>query len=119
MKARLLGALGESLAADYYRKNGYMLCTANYRTRQGEIDLIVRKGDLLVFVEVKTRSAEAIDTPGASVTTAKQRRIVLAAKQYLAALGTPEPYVRFDVMEIMRMADGSTKLHCIEDAFTC
>lgn len=119
MKRNLLGAWGESITADYYRKKGYEICAANFRTRQGEIDLIVKNKTCLVFVEVKTRSENSIDSPGASVTPLKQKRIILAAGQYLSQCQLSDPPVRFDVVEIIKTHSGEFKLNCIENAFVC
>ena len=73
-----IGHTGEAVAARYYQKQGCLLLDHNYRTRMGEIDLILREADgTLVFCEVKTRAADSLDTPAAAVTKAKQRRILL------------------------------------------
>lgn len=113
------GAAGEKLAAKWYRKNGCCILEQNFRTRQGEIDLIVRSGDLLIFVEVKTRVEDAIADPCEFVTPAKQRRLILAAQGYL--MKNPEAEnsrIRFDVVEVVLPENGRPKLNCIENAFT-
>ncbi len=118
MNGRLLGAYGESLAAAAYRREGFELLEANYRTRQGEIDLIARKDRLLVFVEVKTRSGTRVARPGEFVTRRKQQRIILAAQSYLA--GNPQLeclQMRFDVYEVVFQA-GTCEETCIPDAFS-
>ena len=93
------GALGEVYAARYLRDRGYEIVCANYRTRQGEIDFTAKKDGVLAFVEVKTRGAHRIALPAESVDTHKQKRIMLAAAQYLKS----EPAglrTRFDVVEV-------------------
>ena len=117
MDKKLLGAWGESLAAADYRKDGYEVAAANYRTRQGEIDLVVHKGGQYVFVEVKTRTAGAIDAPRAFVTKAKQQRVLLAAQSFLQAHGLTEAAVRLDVAEVWVDSAGNPSVNRIENAF--
>src|SRR6185437_3918670 len=81
---RWLGDRGERAAARYLRSKGLRIITRGYRTRLGEIDLIARDGDTLVFVEVKSRRR---GVPAEAVTLAKQRRLTLAALQFLAEHG--------------------------------
>ena len=83
MDARTLGAYGESLAAAYYRKQGFDIVAANYRTRMGEVDLIVASRKLLVFVEVKYRSNSQMGFPEEAVTKKKQKTIFRCAQVYL------------------------------------
>jgi putative endonuclease len=91
------GAAAEALAADYLEARGLVIVARNYRCRGGEIDLIARNRDLLVFVEVRLRSGAAFGGAAASITAAKRRRIALAARHYLAAIGR-EPPCRFDAV---------------------
>lgn len=116
MDARTLGAYGESLAAAYYRKQGFDILAANYRTRMGEVDLIVASRKLLVFVEVKTRSRGALAPGRCSVTKTKQKRIIAAAKAYLAAHPEWDCAMRFDVYEVTRQ-ENTVQEVCIENAF--
>lgn len=113
------GILGELEAAKYLRKKGYEILSANYRTRMGEIDIIAQQGPYIVFVEVKARSQGAIDTPGASVTPRKQRRVTLAALSYLSSYGM-ELQPRFDVVEVFLSEGrrGAPRINHIENAFT-
>ena len=115
--AKDLGQKGEKLAAQYYRRQGYEIEKMNFHTRQGEIDVIARKGNLLVFSEVKTRSENAIAAPREFVTYTKQQKIILAAKAYLVSCRDTESFVRFDVIEVVS-SKGSFDIHCIENAFT-
>jgi len=97
---RLLGNRGERHAAQYLRKQGLRILARGYRTPLGEIDLIARDGDVLVFVEVKSRRQ---GQPAEAVTLEKQRRLTLAALQFLAAhrlLEKDQP-ARFDVVAIV------------------
>lgn len=99
MAAVSRGAAGEVLAARFLRDSGYELLAANYRCRFGEIDIIAADDAYIAFVEVKTRSENALYTPREAVTAAKQQRIRKTAMLYLqrhpSAL-TP----RFDVIEV-------------------
>ena len=117
MDRRLTGILGEEAAARHYRGQGYELLTANYRTRQGEVDLIAQKNGCLVFVEVRTRKQGSMLTPGETVTPAKQRRLIAAAKAYLAQLGKEPQAIRFDVAQITCQNGRITDICCIENAF--
>ena len=82
-KSARRGAMGERLAAVYYRRRGCRVLEMNFRTRRGEIDVIAQKGDMLIFAEVKTRDEAAAAQPAEAVTAQKRRRIVLAAQGYL------------------------------------
>lgn len=99
--AALLGRWGEKQAAGYLHQKGYRLLAAGYRCRMGEIDLIAQKGRELAFVEVKLRRNARFAEPREQVTTAKQRRILLAARNFLAQHPEyGEHYCRFDVAEV-------------------
>jgi putative endonuclease len=97
------GDAAEALARAYLARQGLKLVRANYRTPGrggGEIDLIMRAPDgTLVFVEVRQRATQSHGGAGASITTAKQRRIIFAARHYLMRLASPPP-CRFDVLLI-------------------
>jgi putative endonuclease len=91
------GAAAEGLAARFLAARGLVIVQRNYRCRGGEIDLIVRDGEVLVFVEVRLRRNQAFGTAAESITAAKRRRLRLAARHYLARLGR-EPPCRFDAV---------------------
>jgi len=97
---RLLGQAGEALAADTLQRQGYSILRRNYRTPYGEIDLIARHGDTLVFVEVKLRRSEIFGPPQAAVNTVKQRHLKLAAQYYLNQQRCTDIKIRFDVVAI-------------------
>ncbi len=90
------GDAAEALAADYLVRHGLRVLARNWRVRGGEIDLICRDGEMLVFVEVRLRGSQDFGGAAASITRAKQRRLSLAARHYLA--GNPEQPCRFDVV---------------------
>jgi putative endonuclease len=95
---RLLGDRGERAAARFLRKAGMRVILRGFRTTQGEIDLIVRDGDILVFVEVKARRA---GQPAEAVTPEKQRRITITALEFLKRHRLLEQQCRFDVVAIV------------------
>jgi putative endonuclease len=97
--ARRRGVEAEELAARFLADRGLVLLARNYRTRFGEIDLVARDGTTLVFVEVRARTWSAFGGAAGSVDEGKQRRIVAAARHYLAKLRA-EPPCRFDVLTI-------------------
>ena len=120
MTGKEKGVLGETLAAEHYKADGYAVLQANYRTRMGEIDLVLQQGNTLVFAEVKTRSGGALALPREWVDANKQRKLALAAMQYLQTSKEGDPYVRFDVVEVYLggAADGSdAAVQRIENAF--
>jgi len=91
------GVRAEILAAEHLARQGLVIVERNFRTRRGEIDLVARDGDSLVFVEVRMRSRADFGGAAGSVTAAKQARWVAAAQGYLAKIGR-EPACRFDVV---------------------
>ncbi|MHB8295298.1 MAG: YraN family protein [Acidimicrobiales bacterium] len=105
---RRAGADGEKAAAAWYSERGYEVVAANWRRREGEIDLVCSRGRWLVFCEVKSRSRTAFGSPLEAVTAAKQARLRRLAALYLreaaeAACGTWRPArVRFDVAAVTR-----------------
>jgi putative endonuclease len=97
--SRELGNWGEEEAARYLVKNGYEIIMRQYHTRQGEIDLIAKKGGFLAFVEVKLRKNASFGNAFEAVTRQKQMRIFAAAQMYWAEF-LPELQPRFDVIEV-------------------
>lgn len=97
--ARSIGAEAERHAADYLSRRGLKLMECNFRCRGGEIDLIMRDGPVLVFVEVRARAVSRFGGAAESITAAKQARVVLAARHYLARHGADVP-CRFDALLI-------------------
>ncbi len=102
--SRLLGDRGERAAARFLKKRGMRVLRRGWRTTRGELDLIVRDGDTLVFVEVKTRRR---GEPAEAVTVEKQRRLTLAALQFLKRHDLLEQRCRFDVVAILWPDDGA------------
>ena len=106
-----IGNRAENLAADYLIRHGLRLVDRNFRCRGGEIDLIMGDGPVLVFVEVRARADAAFGGAAESPTSAKQARIILAARHYLARHGLDAP-CRFDAV----LVDGG-KLSWLRNAF--
>ncbi len=115
MKAHDIGLWGEEQALKYLKKKGYKLLQSRYRTRLGEIDLIMRRREVVVFVEVKLRSNAMSAAPRDYVTASKQHKLKSAAMEWMAQNGGDIP-VRFDVIEI-DMRDGKACITHIENAF--
>lgn len=111
---RTTGTKYEEVAAEYLEKLGYQIVEKNYRCRSGEIDLIAKDGDYLVFCEVKYRSDSASGHPLEAVDGRKQSIIVKCARVYLMAHHLDEMAVRFDVVGIYR-----DDIILIKDAFEC
>ena len=112
----LLGQRGEKLAADFLRQRGHVIIERNYRNKFGEIDIITRDGDTLVFVEVKTRKSQRYGGAAAAVTAKKQRQITMVALAYMA--GQPaQTAARCDVVCVTIDAMGQIQLSLIENAF--
>jgi putative endonuclease len=112
-----VGARGEKLAVGHLRKRGYRIVQTNFRSRHGEIDIIAREGECLVFVEVRTRKGHEYGTPEESITPAKVDRLTAAAGAYLQRLHEMPPSWRIDVVAIELAADGGVShLRQIENA---
>ncbi len=97
---QILGKWGEQLAKEHLKGLGYQIIDLNHRTPFGEIDIIAQDGTELVFVEVKTRSSNALGNPEGSVTPKKQQHILESAQYYLADLDPQVDEWRVDVVAI-------------------
>lgn len=102
------GALGERAAQQHLQKRGLKFLAANFRSSRGEIDLIFRDADCLVFVEVKTRSSEEWGRPAAAVNARKKRLLAQTALDYLRLLKNPPVKIRFDIVEVL-LRDGEVR----------
>jgi len=108
------GEEAEQYAASYLQNQNLTLLQQNYHCRFGEIDLIMRDDETLVFVEVRMRTNEAFGGAAASITSSKQAKLLHTARHYLSALNT-EPACRFDVV-LLTGSDGK-KVEWIKNAF--
>jgi putative endonuclease len=109
---RAQGDAAEERACGHLERSGFTIVERNYRTKVGEIDIVARKGDALVFVEVRSLESADYGTPEESVTPAKRRRIVAAARQYLSNV-PPSSWreARFDVIAIEGSGDAAELRH--------
>ena len=114
MTAREAGERGEQIACEYLAARGYECVIRNYRYGHCEIDLIMRQGARVVFVEVKARSNTAFGMPAEFVNAKKRARLIAAAQGYLQQTGLTDAPARFDVIEVY--LPGGRVRH-IEDAF--
>ncbi len=100
VRAKSLGRRGEEVAGEYLQKRGLKILEQNFRTREGEIDIIAREAETVIFIEVKTRAGSSHGGGIESIDTAKQVQLRRMALVYLAREGIVESQVRFDVMTI-------------------
>lgn len=110
-----IGKKGEELARAFLEGKGFAVVAKNYRYKKAEIDLIVKKDNWLVFVEVKTRSSSAYGEPEAFVDSKKARMIVTAAEEFIFA-NNWHGHVRFDVVSVKLGSD--TAIEHFEDAIS-
>ena len=97
-----LGRTGEDVVAAWYEGRGYQVVVRNWRCREGELDLIVRRGRTFVFCEVKSRTSTAFGAPQEAVTRAKQTRIRHLAAKWLEESPVSAVAIRFDVASVLR-----------------
>ena len=102
MNNRKSGIEGEDIAVEYLKKQGYLILERNYKTMVGEIDIIAKDKDTIVFVEVKARDNTKFGMPIESITPYKVQRIIRTAQWYLSATRNYNCPCRFDVVEILR-----------------
>lgn len=112
------GELGERAAKKHLQKLGLKFLTANFRSDRGEIDLIFRDGDCLVFVEVKSRSSEEWTRPAAAVDARKKRLLSQTALDYLRLLKHPEVKIRFDIVEVLLSEGEVREVRHLPNTFT-
>jgi putative endonuclease len=99
-----IGSYGERVAAAFVRRHGYRVLTRNYKTERGEIDLVCRQGNVLVFVEVRTRAGDAFGRPSETIDARKEEALRSAAQAYLRLLGRDDITYRFDAVEVRMKA---------------
>ena len=113
---KAFGREGESIAAVHLKKRGYRILELNHRTPLGEIDIVARDRETIVFVEVKSRRSDRFGHPKWAVTPAKQRKISMAALYYLKSTGQMERKARFDVVAIRR-SGRRAEVEIVKNAF--
>ncbi len=112
------GQAGERAAKKHLEEHGLKYLTANFKTDRGEIDLVFRDDDCLVFVEVKTRSSEAWTRPAAAVNARKRLRLTRCAFDYLRLLKNPPVKIRFDIVEVLLRDGEVTQIRHLPNTFT-
>jgi len=114
-----IGRFGEAVAGHWLRREaGCGILHRNFRARHGgELDLVVRDGDTLVFVEVKTRTSTDYGRPALAVDATKQALIIRGARAWLSLLGWPELMFRFDVVEVVLRAGAPPSVTWVRSAF--
>ncbi|RLE08726.1 YraN family protein [Candidatus Aerophobetes bacterium] len=118
IKRGKLGRRGEAIAVSFLKKQGYKIIERNYRSKLGEIDIIAREKDNIVFVEVKTRRSDDFGLPQEAVSYRKQRRLTKIALGYLAYHRLRGMNCRFDVVGILMGRGGEVKnVELIKGAF--
>jgi len=110
------GKEGEKIAADFLKKNGYRITEVNYRCAIGEIDIVARDKQELVFVEVKARKSSSLGYPEQAVGARKQRKMSQLALWYLQEKKLTDVRARFDVVAILMLPAGND-IRLIRNAF--
>ncbi len=117
MKRRDVGILGEKLAKDFLKKRGYRIWETNYRCPEGEIDIIAKHKDFLVFVEVRTKTSLEFGSPEESITSAKKERMRATAFHYQQTHSNLPQLWRLDVVAIELNQKGKlSRIELIENA---
>jgi putative endonuclease len=109
---RALGASGEEAVAQWYGRQGYEVVARNWRCREGELDLVVRRQRTIVFCEVKTRTSDRFGVPAEAVTYEKRRRLRVLAATWLRESAARPREIRFDVASVL-----GGRVEVIEGAF--
>ena len=109
---RVLGIAGEDAAAAWYEANGYEIVSRNWRCREGELDLVVRRNRTIVFCEVKTRTSALFGSPAEAVNHLKRQKLRVLAAKWIEDSPIRPREIRFDVVSVL---DGAVEV--IEGAF--
>jgi putative endonuclease len=112
------GVLGEEAAKKHLQDKGLKFLVANFKSTRGEIDLIFRDGDCLVFVEVKTRSSEDWSRPSRAVDKRKRRLLSQTAFDYLRRIKNPQVPIRFDIVEVLLVNGLVAEIRHLPNTFT-
>ena len=120
LTTKQIGDAGEECAVTFLEHNGYKILFKNFRIKRIEIDIIAEYDDIIIFVEVKTRSSNKFGTPAEAVEIHKQRKIILAAKMFLQKNKIFDRCCRFDVIEVFsnyNVNQDQWHINHIENAF--
>lgn len=113
---RKIGDAGETVAENFLRQQGYAVIEKNFYYQHGEIDIIAKEGDTLVFIEVKSRRSERFGAPEESVTPKKQELLRRTAEGYVSSKNLPNMECRFDVVSVL-MKDGKAECRILKNCF--
>lgn len=117
MKRKTTGAIGEKLAADYLIKQGYEIIETNYRCKEGEVDIIARDNDFLVFIEVRTKNSRVFGSPEESVTNTKKQHLKNVAARYIESHDKLSQQWRIDFVAVeLDRAGRPQRIEVIKDA---
>jgi putative endonuclease len=111
------GKQGEDLACDALRRRGYAILDRRFRTRCGELDIVARDGNVMVFVEVKARSGGNFGAPLESITSQKRQRLSRMAASYLFLKHVSDVPCRFDVVAVTGKVPGPFQVEVLQNAF--
>ena len=111
-----LGKLGEDIATHYLKQNGYIILDRNFECRQGELDIVAKDREEIVFIEVKTRTSAKFGIPSEAVNKIKQKHMLQTIKYYLFNRNLSEEFIRIDVIEVY-VAGTVYKVNHIKQAF--
>jgi putative endonuclease len=119
MESYQQGIKGEETAEKYLVQQGFEILERNFHSQQGEVDIVARDKDFLVFIEVKNYSFRSLGSPLSAVRKNKRESIIHAARTYLLKKGIKKTNCRFDVLTIYRGMDGSRRIEHFKNAFFC
>ena len=114
---QVIGQIGENAAKAYLAAKGMRFLMANFRGRRGEIDLVFRDTESIVFVEVKSRKLSSWTRPSAAVSKHQKRLTSKTALEYLRLCNNPEVTLRFDIVEVLTIEDEIVEVRHLVDAF--
>ena len=113
-----IGSFGEALARDYLISKGYKILNMNFRNKFGEIDIICKKNNLLIFCEIKSRYSNSFGSPIESITCYKQKQIIKVSELYLISKKYYNFNVRYDIIEVIfNTITSSHIINHVQDAF--
>ncbi len=116
LTTKQIGDMGEAIAKKHLINKGYEILALNYRYSRAEVDIIAKNANVLVFIEVKTKSYTFYGDPSESVTAAKERMYFDAANKYMEEIEW-DGEIRFDIISLILSKDGQHKISHFEDAF--
>ena len=102
---QILGKEGEKIAADFLKAHGWKIIDTNFRSRFGEIDIIARNEEEIIFVEVKTRAQKRYGMPAEAITVQKKKHLYRTAEYYVMKNHFENKPIRFDVIEVFKEKD--------------